>query len=129
MRTLFSKIASLSLPLASAAYHFTSREWNRTTIYKTVGFLQDNQMLFLFSLGNRFQFVFDDLFGNEADYYYEIVHCDYNWVPTSIPKMNIYKDLIIKEFKIIPTPLTHCNSIRTTPYRYRINLPAVINQW
>jgi hypothetical protein len=42
--------------------------------------------------------------------------------------MNIYKDLIIKEFKIIPTPLTHCNSIRTTPYRYRINLPSIINQ-
>jgi hypothetical protein len=54
---------------------------------KTVGFLQDLQNVVpIFPLGNGFQFVFDDLFGNEADYYYEIVHCDYNWVPTAIPK-------------------------------------------
>ena len=54
---------------------------------KTVGFLQDNQNVVpIFPLGNGFQFIFDDLFGNEADYYYEIVHCDYNWVPTAIPK-------------------------------------------
>jgi hypothetical protein len=52
-----------------------------------MGFLQDNQNVVpIFPLGNGFQFVFDDLFGNEADYYYEIVHCDYNWIPTAIPK-------------------------------------------
>lgn len=54
---------------------------------KTVSFLQDNQNVVpIFPLGNGFQFVFDDLFGNEADYYYEIIHCDYSWNPTSIPK-------------------------------------------
>jgi hypothetical protein len=37
-------------------------------------------------LGEGFQLQFDDLFGNEANYYYEIIHCDYNWNPTAIPK-------------------------------------------
>jgi hypothetical protein len=45
----------------------------------------------LFELGAGFLFQFDDLFGNEADYYYEIVHCDYNWVPTNIPKQEYLK--------------------------------------
>jgi hypothetical protein len=34
-------------------------------------------------------------FCNEANYYYEIIHCDYNWVATQIQN-NIYKDLTIK---------------------------------
>jgi hypothetical protein len=29
---------------------------------------------------------FDDLYGNEADYYYEIIHCDHNWNHSEIPK-------------------------------------------
>jgi Domain of unknown function (DUF5103) len=55
---------------------------------KTVTFLQNSNQneIPIFELGAGFQFQFDDLFGNEADYYYEIVHCDYNWVPTNIPK-------------------------------------------
>ncbi|MBE0392815.1 DUF5103 domain-containing protein [Flavobacterium sp. PL002] len=54
---------------------------------KTVSFVQNNQNVFpIFPLGTGFQIQFDDLYGNEADYYYEIVHCDYNWIPTAIPK-------------------------------------------
>ena len=54
---------------------------------KTVTFVQNNQNAVpIFELGSSFQFQFDDLFGNEANYYYEIVHCDYNWVPSNIPK-------------------------------------------
>ncbi len=54
---------------------------------KTVTFVQNNQNTVpIFPLGSGFQFQFDDLFGNEADYYYEITHCDYNWEPTEIPK-------------------------------------------
>jgi len=59
---------------------------------KTVSFIQNNQNVVpVFPLGSGFQFQFDDLFGNEADYYYEIVHCDYNWVPTEIPKNEYLK--------------------------------------
>lgn len=54
---------------------------------KTASFVQNNQNVVpIFRLGESFEFQFDDLFGNEADYYYEIKHCDYNWVPTDIPK-------------------------------------------
>ena len=59
---------------------------------KTVSFLQNNQNVVpLFELRAGFLFQFDDLFGNEANYYYEIVHCDYNWVPTNIPKQEYLK--------------------------------------
>jgi hypothetical protein len=54
---------------------------------KTVSFIQNNQNAVpIFELGSGFQFQFDDLFGNEANYYYEIIHCDYNWAPSNIPK-------------------------------------------
>ena len=54
---------------------------------KTASFVQNSQNVVpIFRLGDSFQFQFDDLFGNEADYYYEITHCNYNWVPTDIPK-------------------------------------------
>jgi hypothetical protein len=54
---------------------------------KTISFEQGGQNVVpIFELGNSFQLQFDDLFGNEADYYYEITHCDYNWIPSDIPK-------------------------------------------
>ncbi|MGQ7946453.1 type IX secretion system plug protein [Flavobacterium sp. WC2509] len=54
---------------------------------KTASFIQNSQNVVpIFKLGESFDFQFDDLFGNEADYYYEITHCDYNWAPTDIPK-------------------------------------------
>jgi hypothetical protein len=54
---------------------------------KTVSFVQSNENVVpIFKLGDGFQFQFDDLYGNEANYYFEIVHCDYNWNPTDIPK-------------------------------------------
>lgn len=54
---------------------------------KTASFVQnDTNVVPIFELGSVFSFQFDDLFGNEANYYFELVHCDYNWVPTDIPK-------------------------------------------
>ncbi|RTZ09568.1 DUF5103 domain-containing protein [Flavobacterium sp. GSP27] len=54
---------------------------------KTISFVQNDQTIIpILKLGEGFQLQFDDLFGNEANYYYEIIHCDYNWNPTAIPK-------------------------------------------
>lgn len=54
---------------------------------KTVSFVQNGtNVVPIFELGSTFEFQFDDLFGNEANYYFEITHCDYNWKPTDIPK-------------------------------------------
>jgi Domain of unknown function (DUF5103) len=59
---------------------------------KTVSFVQSNENVIpIFKLSDGFQFQFDDLFGNEANYYFEIVHCDYNWNPTDIPKAEYIK--------------------------------------
>lgn len=47
---------------------------------KTATFIQGNQNVIpIFQLGDQFTFQFDDLFGDEANYYYTITHCDYDW--------------------------------------------------
>lgn len=52
---------------------------------KTISFMQSGQVTVpIFLLGDSFQVEFDDLFGNEANYYYEIVHCNYDWTPSDL---------------------------------------------
>lgn len=54
---------------------------------KTVAFTQNNNNIIPFiKLGEQFNLEFDDLFGNEADYYYTISLCNYDWTPTSLVK-------------------------------------------
>lgn len=85
---------------------------------KTVSFVQSNvNVVPIFKLGDGFQFQFDDLYGNEANYYFEIVHCDYNWSPTDIPKtdyMNGFDGQRIQE---------HENSINTLQIYSHYRLP------
>ena len=53
---------------------------------KTVSFSQSNQNTIpIFKLGDSFKFSFDDLYGDEANYYYTISHCDYDWKPSQLP--------------------------------------------
>src|SRR6187431_1416775 len=85
----FHKIVPFFLFLFSIHFSFAQVETEIAPPYniKTASFVQNNQNVVpIFRLGDRFEFQFDDLFGNEADYYYEIKHCDYNWIPTDIPK-------------------------------------------
>ena len=61
---------------------------------KTVSFVQNNQNVApIFQLGDAFQLQFDDLYGNDASYFYEIVHCDYNWNPSDIQKRDYLQGL------------------------------------
>ena len=54
---------------------------------KTVSFIQNKQNVVpIFQLGDAFELQFDDLYGTDASYFYEIVHCDYNWNPSDIQK-------------------------------------------
>ena len=56
---------------------------------KTVAFYQNGQVSVpIIGFRDSFQLEFDDLFGNEADYYYDIQHCDYNWNPSGLSKMD-----------------------------------------
>lgn len=46
---------------------------------KTISFQQNNENVIpIFRLGDVFKFSFDDLFMDEANYYYTITHCNYD---------------------------------------------------
>jgi hypothetical protein len=65
----------------------TEIEINQPFNIKTVCFSQNNQNSFpFFQLGDAFQFQFDDLFGNEVNYFYTINLCDYDWKPSELSK-------------------------------------------
>lgn len=52
---------------------------------KTIAFTQNGLVTVpVFSFNDSFRLEFDDLFGNEANYYYEIVHCNYDWKPSEL---------------------------------------------
>jgi hypothetical protein len=54
---------------------------------KTVSLVQNGQNTIpLFNLTDSFKLEFDDLFGNEANYYYEIIHCNYDWSPSELSR-------------------------------------------
>lgn len=54
---------------------------------KTITFSQNNENVVpIFQLGTNFQIEFDDLFGNEANYYYTLTLCDYDWKPSELSK-------------------------------------------
>jgi Domain of unknown function (DUF5103) len=54
---------------------------------KTISFVQNSQNITpIFQLGDGFQLQFDDLFGNEANYYYTLTLCDYDWKPSELSK-------------------------------------------
>lgn len=54
---------------------------------KSVAFVQNkNVTIPMFRLGETFQLEFDDLYGNEADYYYTITQYNYDWTPTQLGK-------------------------------------------
>jgi len=54
---------------------------------KTATFIQNSQNAIpIFGLSDSFGFQFDDLYGDEANYYYQLVHCDYDWKPSQLSK-------------------------------------------
>jgi len=80
----FLKIVLLSLSFGSVLGQTVSEVVPPFNI-KTIAFTQNGQVtLPLFRLNDSFMIEFDDLFGNEANYYYELVHCDYNWKPSQL---------------------------------------------
>ncbi|MCZ8332355.1 MAG: DUF5103 domain-containing protein [Flavobacterium sp.] len=69
---------------------------------KTITFVQNDQNTIpIFRLGDSFEFQFDDLYGTEANYFYTITHCDYDWKPSQLVKneyLNGFDDQRIQDY-------------------------------
>lgn len=100
-----SKISILSLLFFfSSIVSFAQVEKEITPPYniKTVTFVQNDQNTIpIFRLGDSFEFQFDDLYGTEANYFYTITHCDYDWKPSQLVKneyLNGFDDQRIQDY-------------------------------
>ena len=93
---------------------------------KTVSFVQNNQnSIPVFQLGDSFQLQFDDLYGNEANYYYTITHCDYDWKPSQLAKseyLNGFDDQRIQDYT------NSFNSLQIYSH-YRLSFPSRLTQF
>ena len=90
LHSFFSKIALICICIST--YAQVETEIAPPYNIKTVSFVQNGQNIIpLFALNDSFQLQFDDLFGNEANYYYEIVHCNYDWKPSDLTKNEYLK--------------------------------------
>lgn len=93
---------------------------------KTVSFVQNGQNAIpIFRLGDSFQFLFDDLFGNEANYFYTITHCDYDWKPSQLVKaeyINGFDDQRIQDYT------NSLNALQIYSH-YRLSFPNQLTQF
>ena len=113
---------TISIFLFLCFFSVFSQEKVAPDYIKTIEFrpAEDSQMQFpIVTLGTPFILSFDDLHGDEADYYYTITHCNYNWQPSGLLKSEYLKgldDVRITDYK---------NSYGTLqPYtHYRLTLP------
>ena len=93
---------------------------------KTVSFVQNGQNAIpIFQLGDSFQLQFDDLYGNEANYYYTITHCDYDWKPSQLAKseyLNGFDDQRVQDYT------NSFNSLQVYSH-YRLSFPNRLTQF
>ncbi|MCG2610747.1 DUF5103 domain-containing protein [Flavobacterium sp. SM15] len=85
----FKKIYSLLILTLCYLTGYTQIEQETAPPFniKTVSFVQNgNIMIPMFRLGDPFELQFDDLYGNEADYYYTITQYNYDWTPSQLAK-------------------------------------------
>ncbi|MCK0144836.1 DUF5103 domain-containing protein [Arenibacter sp. F26102] len=86
--------ALLLLLSAHLAYAQVQSEINPPTNIKSIIFKGSTDDQFpVVNLGDPIYLEFDDLLANEQDYYYKIVHCDYDWTPSSLLKSQFLNGL------------------------------------
>ncbi|MFK5974359.1 MAG: DUF5103 domain-containing protein [Flavobacteriaceae bacterium] len=75
------------LLFASSVFAQVQNEVNPPENIKTIVFRGPTEDQFpVVQLNEPIYLEFDDLLANEQDYYYKIVHCDYDWTPSSLLK-------------------------------------------
>lgn len=73
--------------LAPSAFGQIMEEVNPPENIKSIVFKGPTEDQFpVIQLGESMTLEFDDLMANEQDYYYKIVHCDYDWTPSQLLK-------------------------------------------
>ena len=101
------------------------KEINPPYNIKTITFVQNGQNTIpVFRLGDSFQLQFDDLYGHEDNYYYEIIHCDYDWKPSQLSKneyLNGFDDQRIQDYT------NSVNALQIYSH-YRISIPNRLTQ-
>ena len=117
IRYLFQTLLFFVFTLASAQ---VEKEIIPPFNIKTVSFVQNNQNVVpVFQLADPFQLQFDDLFGNDSSYFYEIIHCDYNWNPSDLQKRDYLQGFDNQRIQESSSSF-NCLQIYT---HYRLNLP------
>ncbi len=82
------KLKQLFLILAATPlFAQVQEEVNPPANIKTIVFKGQTEDQFpIIKLGESLYLEFDDVLANEQDYYYKIVHCDYDWTPSALLK-------------------------------------------
>ena len=77
----------LLLLFVTSLFSQVQQEVNPPENIKTVIFKGPSEDQFpVVMLGETIRLEFDDTLANEQDYYYKIVHCDYDWLPSQLLK-------------------------------------------
>lgn len=92
---------------------------------KTVTFSQNvNNTIPFFRLGESFNLQFDDLYGNEEDYYYTIEHYNYDWTPSQLLKNEYISGLDNQRIQDYQNSL-NCLQVYS---HYKLSFPNRFNQ-
>jgi hypothetical protein len=92
---------------------------------KTVTFSQNvNNTIPFFRLGENFDLQFDDLYGNEADYFYSIEQYNYDWTPSQLLKNEYLNGLDNQRIQNYQNSL-NCLQIYS---HYTLSFPNKFNQ-
>ena len=96
------------------------QEVNPPSNIKSIVFVGENEEPFpIIQLGESIYLEFDDMLANEQDYYYKLVHCDYDWTPSQLLKSQYLGGLDNQRI------IDYENSLTTLkPYsNYRLTIP------
>lgn len=122
-----NKIITISiLFFANLIFGQQAKEQEPPFNIKTISFVVNgNNVIPFFKLGEAFELQFDDLFGDEADYYYDIKQYNYDWsAPTDLSKAEYLNGMDNQRI------MTYENSFNTLQMysHYKQGFPNQLNQ-
>jgi len=82
-------LSIFGLLISSVSFSQSNVEIDPPFNIKTISFtVNNNNVIPFFRLGESFELSFDDLYGDEADYYYTITQYNYDWSsPSNLAKV------------------------------------------